>query len=122
MLQVGGGEFLVIVVVTLLFVGPEQLPSVMRRFGGWARQARNLSDNLRSEFMSGMDSAAAPQRGSGEMDSPIVPRGAASSKSALAAPADTSGDPVTAAEAERRAAAPNPDAADTEHPEPAVDE
>ncbi len=103
MLQVGGGEFLVIVLVALLFVGPEQLPSVMRRVGGWARQARDMSEGLRSEFMSGVDEVAGPMRGTGEMDSPIVPRGLARSSKPIETPPDVSGDPVTAADAEERA-------------------
>ncbi|MEZ5228421.1 MAG: hypothetical protein R2710_17635 [Acidimicrobiales bacterium] len=38
MFGIGGGEFLVIALVALIAVGPEQLPSVMRKFGNYVAQ------------------------------------------------------------------------------------
>jgi sec-independent protein translocase protein TatB len=37
---VNGGEFLVLIVVLLLVVGPERLPRYAEQLGGWVRQAR----------------------------------------------------------------------------------
>lgn len=55
MFQVGGPEFLVIVIVALIAVGPDQLPSVVRKIGRWASQFRSVTSGLRSEFMAGID-------------------------------------------------------------------
>jgi sec-independent protein translocase protein TatB len=37
---VNGGEFLVLILVLLLVVGPERLPRYAEQLGGWVRQAR----------------------------------------------------------------------------------
>jgi Tat protein translocase TatB subunit len=54
-LNVGFGEIIVIALVLLMAVGPEQLPGVIRRFGQVVGQFRGMTDNLRSEFMAGLD-------------------------------------------------------------------
>ncbi|MEM8922919.1 MAG: twin-arginine translocase TatA/TatE family subunit [Actinomycetota bacterium] len=88
--NVGGAEILVIAVIALLAIGPEQLPGVMRKIGGFVSQARSVTTGLRDEFMSGMDGLsevtdlAKPESwmGSGSEDDPIVPRGYAGRSSA----------------------------------------
>lgn len=55
MLNIGPAELLVIGLVVLIAVGPEQLPSVIRRVGNTVGQFRNMTDGLRSEFMAGLD-------------------------------------------------------------------
>ncbi len=87
MFNIGGGEVLVIALVALIVVGPEQLPGVLRKAGQYASQLRTMSDGVRREFMAGVDevdpnkwvdpSDTKPQsnRGDGSADNPIVPRG-----------------------------------------------
>lgn len=55
MFNIGGPEVLVIALVALVIVGPEQLPSVLRKAGQYAAQLRSMSTSLRDEFMSGVD-------------------------------------------------------------------
>lgn len=62
MFQVGGPEFLVIVIVALIAVGPDQLPSVVRKMGRWASQFRSMTSGLRTEFMAGIDELEASVR------------------------------------------------------------
>ncbi|MEZ5379497.1 MAG: hypothetical protein R2733_23555 [Acidimicrobiales bacterium] len=82
MFGIGGGEFLVIALVALIAVGPEQLPSVMRKFGNYVAQLRSLADGVRGEFMSGMDELDPVKwTGDGSDEKPIVPRGYAESAS-----------------------------------------
>ncbi|MEM9134378.1 MAG: twin-arginine translocase TatA/TatE family subunit [Actinomycetota bacterium] len=78
--NMGGAEILVIALVALIAIGPEQLPSVMRKVGGFVGQARSITSGLRDEFMSGMDEIkdvadVEKWTGSGSDDDPIVPRG-----------------------------------------------
>lgn len=74
---------MVIALVALIAVGPEQLPSVMRKIGGYAAQVRRMSEGVRSEFMSGMDELDPTNwMGDGSDDKPIVPRGYAESAQA----------------------------------------
>jgi len=54
MFDIGGWEFLVIVVVAIIVIGPKDLPATIRTVTGWARKARNLA----REFRSGLDEVA----------------------------------------------------------------
>ncbi len=51
MFDIGGWEFLVIVVVAIIVIGPKDLPATVRTVTGWARKARDLA----REFRSGLD-------------------------------------------------------------------
>ena len=78
--NIGGAEILVIAIVALIAIGPEQLPGVMRRIGGFVGQARAMTAGLREEFMSGVEELsdavdAESWMGSGTDDDPVVPRG-----------------------------------------------
>ncbi len=76
MFGIGGGEFMVIALIALIAVGPEQLPSVMRKLGGYVAQVRSMADGVKSEFMSGMDGLdPTTWTGDGSDEKPIVPRG-----------------------------------------------
>ena len=55
MFNIGPAELLVIGVVLLIAVGPEQLPGVIRRVGSAAAQIRSMTDGLRTEFMAGLE-------------------------------------------------------------------
>lgn len=54
MFDIGGWEFLVIVVVAVIVIGPKDLPATIRTVTGWARKARSLA----REFQSGLDEVA----------------------------------------------------------------
>ncbi len=79
MFNVGGPEVLIIALIALVVVGPEQLPSILRQAGKYASQVRSMSHGLRQEFMSGADELDPTKwegsRGTGEPDKPIVPKG-----------------------------------------------
>ncbi len=44
-----------IALIALVIVGPEQLPSVLRKLGKQAAQLRSMTQSIRDEFMSGVD-------------------------------------------------------------------
>jgi len=88
--NIGGYEILVIAVLALIFIGPEQLPTVMRKVGRYAAQMRSMAQGLREEFMSGLDEMPELKEltnldnwtgkndawlGKGTDADPIVPRG-----------------------------------------------
>ena len=102
MFNIGGGEILVIALIALIAVGPEQLPSVMRKIGGFVNQVRSMTTGIRDEFMSAVDEAD-PNKwmGDGSKDEPIVPRGYA--ENAVKSSADPSAEAVAKA-AEQTAA------------------
>ena len=66
MFNVGGGEFLVILLIALIVLGPQKLPEVARQVGGMMRELRKLSTGFQDELRSAMDEpveAAARERG-----------------------------------------------------------
>ena len=50
MLDIGYSELLLIAVVTLVVIGPKDLPRVMRTVGGWVGKARAMTRHVRSGF------------------------------------------------------------------------
>jgi sec-independent protein translocase protein TatB len=76
--NVGGAEILVIAVIALIVVGPEQLPGVLRKVGRTMAQVRTMAAGLRQEFMAGLDEAGKVGdvdswfSGSGEASDPVV--------------------------------------------------
>ena len=54
MFDIGGWEFLIIVVVAILIIGPKELPGMIRSVAAWVRRARELA----REFQSGIDDLA----------------------------------------------------------------
>jgi len=48
MFGIGTGELLVIILIALLFVGPEKLPGAAKSIGKGLRQLRNAADNVRN--------------------------------------------------------------------------
>lgn len=101
--NIGGPEILVIAMVALIAVGPDQLPGVLRKIGRYAAQARSMTAGIRDEFMSGLDEVkdmADPDQwlGSGTDDDPVVPRGHATQSSTddvqtVTEPANGDGEP-----------------------------
>lgn len=55
MFNIGPAELLIIGLVLLIAVGPEQLPGVIRRVGSTVAQFRSMTDGLRGEFMAGLE-------------------------------------------------------------------
>ena len=45
--MVQGGEWIVIVLLALVVFGPERLPELSRKLGGWARELRNAAREMR---------------------------------------------------------------------------
>ena len=52
----GGPELLVIFLVALVVIGPQQLPKAMRTFGNAMAEVRKVSSSFQSEMKSAMDS------------------------------------------------------------------
>jgi Tat protein translocase TatB subunit len=84
MFNVGGPEILVIFLVALVVLGPQQLPKAMRTFGNVMAEVRKVSSSFQAEMRSAMDSVVdtsgneKPQ--SGTMATPRRRRGLRSSR------------------------------------------
>ena len=68
MFNVGGPEILLVLLVALVVLGPEQLPKAMRTFGNAMAQVRKLSNGFQDEMrsaMNTMDITSAARTGSG---------------------------------------------------------
>lgn len=50
MFDVGYSELLLIAIVTLLVVGPKELPNLLRTVGKWTAKARSMARHFRSGF------------------------------------------------------------------------
>ena len=50
MFDAGFTEFLLILVVALLVIGPERLPAVVRKVGYWVGRARSYFNSVRSDI------------------------------------------------------------------------
>jgi sec-independent protein translocase protein TatB len=50
MFGIDGSEFLVILIVALVVVGPKDLPKLLRTLGQWAGKARGMADQFRRSF------------------------------------------------------------------------
>lgn len=55
MFNIGAGEMIVIALILLMAVGPEQLPGLIRRVGRTVSEVKGMTEGLRSEFMSGLE-------------------------------------------------------------------
>ena len=53
-----GGEFLILLVVALIVLGPDKLPEAARKVGAFMREARQMSQGFRQEFMDAIDEPA----------------------------------------------------------------
>lgn len=62
MLGVGFTELVVIGLVALVVIGPEELPRLMRQAGRWYGQVRRTADELRRAFMLEADRQEAAER------------------------------------------------------------
>ena len=76
MLNVGGGELLVILLIALIVVGPTKLPEVARQVGSVAKELRRMSSNFQEEMKAALDEpteAAARDRGNKVVSNEIAP-------------------------------------------------
>ena len=55
MFNVGGPEIMVIILVALVVLGPEQLPKAMRTFGNVMGEIRKVSSGFQAEMRSAMN-------------------------------------------------------------------
>lgn len=55
MLNIGGGELLVIMLVALIVLGPTKLPEVARQVGGVVRELKRMSAGFQAELKSALD-------------------------------------------------------------------
>jgi sec-independent protein translocase protein TatB len=75
----GGPELLVIFLVALVVIGPQQLPKAMRTFGNVMAEVRKVSSSFQAEMKSAMDSVVdtsateKPQSGSMAAATPATP-------------------------------------------------
>ena len=54
MFDIGGWEFLIVIVIAIIVIGPKDLPGTIRTVTGWIRRARELA----RDFQSGLDDLA----------------------------------------------------------------
>ncbi|MDC0033016.1 Sec-independent protein translocase protein TatB [Alphaproteobacteria bacterium] len=54
MFDIGGWEFLIVIVIAIIVIGPKDLPGAIRTITGWIRRARQLAQ----DFQSGLDDLA----------------------------------------------------------------
>ena len=95
MFNVGGGEFLVILIVALVVLGPSKLPEVARQAGAMARELRRMSTSFQAEMKSALDEPveeASRERGRHVVGSDEQPAPAAREVTSLTPPDNTSPD------------------------------
>src|SRR5262245_24030920 len=57
MLDVGWSELLVIGIVALIFIGPKELPTVLRTVGQWMGKIRRMASEFQGQFQEAMREA-----------------------------------------------------------------
>src|SRR5262249_54318934 len=57
MFDISWTEFLLIGVVALIFIGPKELPAVLRTLGQWTRRIRSMAGDFQSQFQEAMREA-----------------------------------------------------------------
>jgi len=58
--NLGSGEMLVIFLLALLVLGPERLPEMARKIGGFVRQVRSMSSGFQQEVRNAINSVEEP--------------------------------------------------------------
>ena len=71
MFNVGSGEFLIILLVALVVLGPTRLPGALRQIGQFLGEARKLSSNFQNEVQEAMKDPVKVVTG---QDTPKMPR------------------------------------------------
>src|ERR1700733_4900791 len=57
MFDISWTEFLLIGVVALIFIGPKELPAVLRMLGQWTRRVRSMAADFQNQFQEAMREA-----------------------------------------------------------------
>jgi sec-independent protein translocase protein TatB len=57
MFDISWTEFLLIGIVALIFIGPKELPAVLRTMGQWTRRVRSMAADFQSQFQEAMREA-----------------------------------------------------------------
>ncbi|MDJ0748096.1 MAG: Sec-independent protein translocase protein TatB [Woeseiaceae bacterium] len=52
---IGGTEFILLCLIGLMILGPERLPKVARKLGGWVGKARQMTRTLRRQLEEELD-------------------------------------------------------------------
>ena len=52
---IGGTEFILLCLIGLMILGPERLPKVARKLGGWVGKARQMTRTLRRQLEEEID-------------------------------------------------------------------
>ncbi len=52
---IGGTEFILLCLIGLMILGPERLPKVARKVGGWVGKARQMTRTLRRQLEEELD-------------------------------------------------------------------
>ena len=52
---IGGTEFILLCLIGLMILGPERLPRVARKVGGWVGKARQMTRTLRRQLEEELD-------------------------------------------------------------------
>lgn len=80
MFNVGGPEIMVVLLVALVVLGPEQLPKAMRTFGNVMAQIRKVSNGFQDEMRSAMNTLdpTSPNGSSQSGSNEVVARNVAS--------------------------------------------
>ncbi len=57
MFDIGWGELLLIGIVALIFIGPKELPTVLRTLGQWTAKLRRMASEFQNQFHEAMREA-----------------------------------------------------------------
>jgi sec-independent protein translocase protein TatB len=57
MFDIGGGELLLIGIVSLIAIGPKELPTVLRTLGQWMGKLRRMASEFHNQFQEAMREA-----------------------------------------------------------------
>jgi Tat protein translocase TatB subunit len=60
MFDIGPEKLLLVLVIALIFLGPQKLPEIARSLGKGLREIRNAGQAARSELLDGLDPDATP--------------------------------------------------------------
>jgi sec-independent protein translocase protein TatB len=94
MFNVGGPEIMVVILVALVVLGPDQLPKAMRTFGNVMAQVRKVSNGFQDEMRSAMHSLEQPTSSSSASSPSVSPSSSPSSSGAGTANGTASPEPV----------------------------
>ena len=51
MFGLGTGEIVLVLILALIFIGPERLPEVATKLGKWTREIKKSVDSLKNDFL-----------------------------------------------------------------------